>query len=98
MEEMKGDMSGGAIVMAALSAIAQLKLRVNVTALIPATENLPSGKALKPGDVIKASNGKTIEVVNTDAEGRLILADALCYARKLGLSPVVDVAPLTGGC
>ncbi len=98
MDEMKGDMSGGAIVMAALSAIAQLKLRVNVTALIPATENLPSGKALKPGDVIKALSGKTIEVVNTDAEGRLILADALSYAVKQKFSPLIDLATLTGAC
>jgi leucyl aminopeptidase len=98
MHEMKGDMSGGAIVMAALSAIAQLKLKVNVTAVVPATENLPSGKALKPGDVLKALNGKTIEVVNTDAEGRLILADALSYASKQGFSSLVDVATLTGAC
>lgn len=98
MHEMKGDMSGGAIVMAALSAIAQLKLKVNVTAVVPATENLPSGKALKPGDVLKAVNGKTIEVVNTDAEGRLILADALSYAVKQKLSPLIDIATLTGAC
>jgi len=98
MHEMKGDMSGGAAVMAALSAIAQLKLKVNVTGIIPATENLPSGKALKPGDVLRAMNGKTIEVVNTDAEGRLILADALSYAVKQGLSPLVDIATLTGAC
>jgi leucyl aminopeptidase len=69
---------------------------VNVTAIVPATENMPGGSAQRPGDVVRAMNGKTIEVVNTDAEGRLILADALCYARKLGLSPVVDVATLTG--
>lgn len=98
MHEMKGDMSGGAAVMAALSAIAQLKPKANVTGVIPATENLPSGKAVKPGDVLKAFNGKTIEVVNTDAEGRLILADALSYAAKQGLSPLVDVATLTGAC
>jgi len=98
MGEMKDDMAGGATVMAALSAIAQLKPKVNVTSIIPATENLPSGTALKPGDVLKAMNGKTIEVVSTDAEGRLILADALIYAQKLGLSPLVDVATLTGAC
>jgi len=98
MDEMKGDMSGGAWVMAALSAIAQLKPRINVTAIIPATENLLGGSALKPGDVIRAMNGKTIEVVNTDAEGRLVLADALSYAVKQGLSPLVDVATLTGAC
>ena len=98
MDEMKGDMAGGATVIAAMRAIAEFKAKINVTGLVPATENLPGGAALKPGDVLKAMNGKTIEVVNTDAEGRLILADALCYARKLGLSPLVDVATLTGAC
>jgi len=98
MSDMKGDMSGGAVVIAAMDAIAQMKMAVNVTALIPATENLPGGRALKPGDVLKASNGKTIEVVNTDAEGRLILADALCYAVRNGISPIVDLATLTGAC
>ncbi len=98
MHEMKGDMSGGAIVMAALTAISQLKLKINVTAIIPATENLPSGKALKPGDILKALNGKTIEVINTDAEGRLILADALSYAVKQGITPLIDIATLTGAC
>ncbi len=98
MDEMKDDMAGGAAVMAALSAIAQLKPKVNVVSIIPATENLPSGSALKPGDVIKAMNGKTIEVISTDAEGRLILADALSYAVKQGLSPLVDLATLTGAC
>lgn len=98
MAEMKGDMAGGAVVMAALSAIAQLKPKINVTAIVPATENLPGGNAIKPGDILKAANGKTIEVVNTDAEGRLILADALSYAVKKGLSPLIDVATLTGAC
>jgi leucyl aminopeptidase len=98
MGEMKDDMAGAAAVMTALGAIAQLKPKINVTAIIPATENLPSGTALKPGDVLKAMNGKTIEVISTDAEGRLILADALSYARKLGLSPLVDLATLTGAC
>ena len=96
--DMKGDMAGGAAVIAAMRAIGELRPKVNVTALVPATENLPDGAALKPGDIVQASNGKTIEVVTTDAEGRLILADALCYALKLGLSPVVDVATLTGAC
>ncbi len=96
MEEMKGDMSGGAAVIAAMRAIAQLKPKINVTALVPATENMPGGSATKPGDVLQAMNGKTIEVLNTDAEGRLILADALAYACKLDLSPLVDVATLTG--
>ena len=98
MGDMKGDMAGGASVISAMRAIAELKPKVNVTVIVPATENMPSGSACKPGDVLKASNGKTIEVVNTDAEGRLILADALSYARKLGLSPVIDIATLTGAC
>jgi leucyl aminopeptidase len=98
MGEMKDDMAGAAAVMTALGAIAQLKPKINVTAIIPTTENLPSGGALKPGDVLKAMNGKTIEVISTDAEGRLILADALSYAQKLGLSPLIDLATLTGAC
>jgi len=98
MEEMKDDMAGAAAAMTALGAIAQLKPKINVTAIIPATENLPSGTALKPGDVLKAMNGKTIEVISTDAEGRLILADALSYAVKQGLSPLIDLATLTGAC
>ncbi|MEX2247009.1 MAG: leucyl aminopeptidase [Dehalococcoidia bacterium] len=96
MEEMKGDMSGGAAVIAAMMAIARLKPAINVTALVPMTENMPGGNATKPGDVLRAMNGKTIEVLNTDAEGRLILADALSYACKLDLSPIIDVATLTG--
>jgi leucyl aminopeptidase len=98
MDEMKDDMAGAAAVMTALRAIAQLKPKINVTAIIAATENLPSGTALKPGDVLKAMNGKTIEVISTDAEGRLTLADALSYAQKLGLSPLIDLATLTGAC
>jgi leucyl aminopeptidase len=96
MGEMKGDMAGGATVMAVMRALGRLKPKINVTAVIPATENLPGGSALKPGDVIKAMNEKTIEIISTDAEGRLILADALSYAVKNGLSPVMDVATLTG--
>src|SRR4029077_1852320 len=96
MESMKGDMSGGAAVLAALQGIAELKPRVNVTGLIVAAENMPSGKAMKPGDILRAFNGKTIEVNNTDAEGRLVLADAVAYATKeLKLDPVVDAATLT---
>jgi leucyl aminopeptidase len=98
MDEMKDDMSGGASVMAALMALAQLKPAINVTAFIPATENMPSGTALKPGDIITALNGKTIEVLNTDAEGRLILADALSYAVKNNAKAIIDVATLTGAC
>lgn len=98
MGEMKGDMAGGASVMAALRAVAQLKPKINVTALVPATENLPSGTAMKPGDIITAMNGKTIEVLNTDAEGRLVLADALSYATKIGAKSIIDIATLTGAC
>jgi len=98
MDEMKDDMAGAAAVMTAVGAIGQLKPKINVTAIIPATENLPSGTALKPGDVLKTMNGKTIEVISTDAEGRLILADALSYAVKQRLSPLIDLATLTGAC
>jgi leucyl aminopeptidase len=98
MEDMKGDMAGGASVMATLMALAQLNPKINVTALVPATENMPSGTAMKPGDIIAAMNGKTIEVLNTDAEGRLILADALSYAKKLGAKVIIDIATLTGAC
>jgi leucyl aminopeptidase len=96
MHEMKYDMSGGAGVIAALSAVARLKPKINVIGLVPASENLPGPRATKPGDIVRAMNGKTIEVINTDAEGRLILADALCYARELGATKIVDCATLTG--
>ncbi len=98
MDEMKGDMAGGAAVMAAMSAIAQLKPKINVVALIPATENLPGDSALKPGDILTAIDGKTIEIISTDAEGRLVLADALGYAKKFGAKTIIDVATLTGSC
>jgi leucyl aminopeptidase len=98
MEDMKYDMSGGAAVIAAMSALGKLKPKINVVGLVPATENMPGGKATKPGDIVTAMNGKTIEVINTDAEGRLILADALCYANKLGATKIVDAATLTGAC
>src|SRR5690606_34575620 len=98
MEDMKYDMSGAAAVLGALRAIAELELPVNVVGLIPSSENLPSGTALKPGDVIRTHLGKTIEVVNTDAEGRLLLADALSYARRFQPAAVVDAATLTGAC
>jgi leucyl aminopeptidase len=98
MGEMKGDMSGGAAVIAAMAAIAQLKPVINVMALIPATENLPDGNALKPADILTAMDGKTIEIISTDAEGRLTLADALGYARKHETKRIVDVATLTGAC
>ncbi|MFA5317069.1 MAG: leucyl aminopeptidase, partial [Dehalococcoidales bacterium] len=98
MGEMKGDMAGGAAVIAAISAIARLKPKVNVVALVAATENLPDSSAFKPGDVLTAMNGKTMEIISTDAEGRLTLADALCYAVKLKANRIVDVATLTGAC
>ena len=98
MGDMKGDMAGGASVIAAMSAIAQFKPKVNVIAIVAATENLPSGTALKPADVLTAMNGKTIEVENTDAEGRLTLADALGYANKQGAKHIIDIATLTGAC
>ncbi len=96
MEEMKGDMAGGAAVIATMAGIARLKPEINVMAIIPATENLPDGNALKPGDVLTAMNGKTIEIISTDAEGRLILADALSYAKKQGAKLMIDAATLTG--
>jgi leucyl aminopeptidase len=98
MEDMKYDMSGGAGVIAAMGAVAKLKPKLNVIGLVPATENMPGGKATKPGDIVKAMNGTTIEVINTDAEGRLILADALVYAKKQGATKIVDAATLTGAC
>lgn len=98
LAEMKDDMAGGAAVIAAMMAIARLKLPVNVSGLVPSTENLPGGKAFRPGDVLKSLGGTTIEIISTDAEGRLALADALDYARKEGMSPIVDVATLTGAC
>jgi leucyl aminopeptidase len=98
MSEMKGDMSGGASVVAAMCAVARMNLAANVTCLIPATENLPGGSAFKPGDVVRAMNGKSIEIISTDAEGRLVLADALSYANKHGMTPLIDIATLTGAC
>jgi leucyl aminopeptidase len=96
MEKMKYDMAGAATMIGAMRAIALLKPKVKVTAIILATENMPSGKAQKPGDVQIAMSGKSIEIINTDAEGRLILADGLCYARQLGCTHLVDAATLTG--
>ncbi|HET9949969.1 MAG TPA: leucyl aminopeptidase [Longimicrobiales bacterium] len=96
MESMKFDMSGGAAVIAAMQAIAELGVRANVVGVVPSSENLPSGTALKPGDVIRTLGGKTVEVINTDAEGRLILADALAYAARLDPAAIVDCATLTG--
>jgi leucyl aminopeptidase len=96
MEKMKYDMAGGAAMIGAMRGIALLKPKMRVTAIICATENMPSGKAQKPGDVQIAMSGKSIEIINTDAEGRLVLADGLCYARQLGCTHLVDAATLTG--
>ncbi len=96
MERMKDDMTGGAAVACAMRAIAQLGAPIRVVGVVPTTENMPGGRAIKPGDILKSAEGKTVEVINTDAEGRLILGDGLWYARKLGATHLVDVATLTG--
>ncbi len=96
MEKMKYDMSGGAAMMGAMRAIAQLKPATRVTAFVPCVENMPGARAQRPGDIVTAMSGKTVEVINTDAEGRLILADAMAYARKQGCTHLVDAATLTG--
>ncbi len=98
MHYMKFDMSGGAAVLGTMQAVAALDLPLHVVGLIPATENLPSGTATKPGDIVRAMSGKTIEIVNTDAEGRLILADALTFAERYKPAGVIDLATLTGAC
>jgi leucyl aminopeptidase len=98
MEDMKFDMSGGAAVLGGMETVGALDLPLNVVALVPATENLPGGDAFKPGDVLEMHSGKTVEIVTTDAEGRLILADALSYARRYEPAAVVDCATLTGAC
>jgi leucyl aminopeptidase len=96
MDSMKGDMAGGAAVIAATAAIADLELPVTMLTVVAAAENMPGGNAFRPGDIVRALNGKTIEITNTDAEGRLLLADALTYAREHGATHIVDVATLTG--
>jgi len=98
MDKMKSDMAGGAAVIATVKAAAELGLPVNMVALVPATENLPSGKAYKPGDILKSLSGLTVEIVTTDAEGRLLLADALTYAGRYKPAAIIDVATLTGAC
>jgi len=98
MEEMKYDMSGAASVIGSMIAIARLGLKVNVVGITPLTENMPSGKATKPGDIVKSMGGTSVEIINTDAEGRLILADALEYAKKYNPEFVIDIATLTGAC
>jgi leucyl aminopeptidase len=96
MEKMKYDMAAGAAVIGAMQAIARLKPGVAVTGIVPAVENMPGSKAQRPGDIVKSLSGKTIEILNTDAEGRLILADAITYAKQLGCTHLVDAATLTG--
>ncbi len=98
MERMKGDMGGAAAVLGATRALALLDVPLHLICLVPATENMPGGRATKPGDVVKALNGLTIEIINTDAEGRLILADALAYAERFHPDAIFDAATLTGAC
>jgi len=98
MDKMKDDMSGGAAVIAALAAIARLKVPVRCLGIVPMSENMPGGKAIKPGDVLTSASGKTVEILNTDAEGRLVLGDGVWYARQLGATHLIDVATLTGAC
>ncbi len=96
MYEMKTDMAGGAAALGALRAIAQLKPNKRIVAIVPSAENMPSGHSIKPGDVVKTFGGYTIEVVDTDAEGRMVLVDGIAYAKSLGASRIVDLATLTG--
>ena len=98
MDEMKYDMCGGASVLGTLKAVAELKLSINVVGIIPSSENLPDGNANKPGDIVTSMSGQTVEVLNTDAEGRLILSDALSYAERYKPAAVIDIATLTGAC
>jgi leucyl aminopeptidase len=98
MDEMKFDMGGAASVLGTFRTIAQLKAHINLVGLIPTCENMPSGRAVKPGDVVKSLSGQTVEILNTDAEGRLILCDALTYAERFKPRAVVDIATLTGAC
>jgi leucyl aminopeptidase len=98
MDEMKFDMCGAASVIGTMLAIAKLQLPINLNVIVPAVENLPSGVATKPGDIVKSMSGQTIEILNTDAEGRLILCDALTYSRRFKPDTVIDVATLTGAC
>ena len=98
MDEMKYDMSGAASVLGTLQAVAEMGLKLNVVGVIPTCENLPSGRAVKPGDIVTSMSGQTIEILNTDAEGRLILCDALTYSKKFNPDTVIDIATLTGAC
>ena len=96
MDEMKMDMSGAATTLATVQLVSSLKLKINIVGIVAAAENMPSGSAIKPGDILKSMSGKTIEVLNTDAEGRLVLADALTYAQRYKPKEVIDLATLTG--
>lgn len=98
MEKMKYDMAGGAVVLAVIKAAAEMRLPVNLIGVLPATENLPSGSASKPGDIIRSITGKTVEIISTDAEGRLVLADAIEYVKKFKPGFIIDIATLTGAC
>jgi leucyl aminopeptidase len=98
MDEMKFDMSGGAVVLGTVRAIAELKLPINVVAIVAACENMPSGTAVKPADIVTTMSGQTVEILNTDAEGRLVLCDAITYSRRFKPAAVIDVATLTGAC
>jgi leucyl aminopeptidase len=98
MDEMKFDMSGAASVIATLGVVAELGLPIDVVGLVPACENMPDGRAIKPGDIVTSASGQTVEILNTDAEGRLILCDALHYARRFKPDAVIDIATLTGAC
>lgn len=98
MDEMKYDMGGAASVLGTMRGIGEMKLKLNVIAVIPTCENMPSGRATRPGDIVTSMSGQTIEILNTDAEGRLILCDALTYAERFNPAAVVDVATLTGAC
>ena len=95
---MKYDMSGAGSVLGTLKAVAAMKLPINVVGVVPSTENMPGGRATKPGDIVKTMSGQTVEILNTDAEGRLILCDALTYAARYKPSTVIDIATLTGAC
>jgi leucyl aminopeptidase len=98
MDEMKFDMSGAGTVLGTMKAVAELELPLSVVGLIPTTENMPGGRATRPGDIVKSMSGQTVEILNTDAEGRLILCDALTYAERYQPSAVIDIATLTGAC
>src|SRR4029077_6770708 len=98
MDEMTFDRSGAASVLGALKAVAELRLPINLVVVVPACENMPSGLATKPGDIVKTMSGQTVEILNTDAEGRLILCDAITYARRFKPDVVIDIATLTGAC